>query len=130
MFRLNLFYVFVLIITNKFADLSQINNPKKLSISIKEFKEILETNVWNSYILDNSVQYIDDVQRFQNKLLLARNSECFFNGYENVNKIKIENSMIDHRSKLLKKMNQIENITTYESLVIQSFAELVLYFNY
>ena len=38
--------------------------------------------------------------------------------------------MIDHRSKLLKKMNQIENITTYESLVIQSFAELVLYFNY
>lgn len=123
---LNLFLaVFISVSINKFVDLAKTNGPPKLNISIKEFKEILETNVWDSLLARNPIQSLDDVERFQHDLLQTRNAECFFKQYGNMDKVNVNNNMLDSRDKLMKSVKQLENMTVYENLILQSFSEMV-----
>lgn len=125
---LNLFFtVFISVSINKFVDLSKTNSPSKLNISIKEFKEILDTNVWDSLLARNPIQSLDDVKRFQYDLLQTRNAECFFTQYGNMDKVNVDNNMLDSRDKLMKSVKQLENMTVYENLILQSFSEMVSY---
>lgn len=119
--------VFISVSLNEFVDIAEAQRPPKLNISIKEFKEILETNVWDSFLAKNSFQSLDDVQRFQYDLLKTRNAECFLANYGNMDKENVHSNMVGNRDKLLNSVKQLENMTVYENLILQSFSEMVLY---
>ena len=122
----NLFLTVIISVSmNKFVDLAKASSLPKLNISIKEFKEILETNVWDSLLARKPIQSLDDVQRFQHDILKTRNAECFFTQNSEMDKVNFNNNMLDNRERLMKSVKQLENITVYENLMLQSFSEMV-----